>query len=132
MKETTIPANEVALVPSGKLVRIAEIKQHDYEHWGKHIANGNVIDVFDEATHAKVFAYNENGVINTILHLNKHLPKAHKTSNKKENYAFLVCDEVYAKQVAINIIKYYAENPDNVMLFNVFPHYLPAYKKYKE
>jgi len=126
MNEKTYPANEVhIIVPSGKLVRIAEISQHDYEHWGKHIANGNVVD-------AEEFSYNEDGVINTILHLNKHLPKAHKTSRyKNERHAFLVCDEVYAKQVVVNIAEWYAKNPDAAMMFNVFKHYQPVYKKYK-
>jgi hypothetical protein len=130
MNETT-NTNEVHIVPSGKLVYIAEISQHDYEHWGKHIANGNVIDVFDKETQEKIFAYNENGVINTIKHLNKHLPKAHKTSKRKhEKHAFLVCDEAFAKQIVINIANFYAVNSDNVMIFNVFRHYQPAYKKY--
>lgn len=36
-----------------------------------------------------------------------------------------------AKQVVVNIAEWYAKNPDAAMMFNVFKHYQPVYKKYK-
>ena len=129
MKETVVPANK-AIVPSGKLVRIAEIKQFDYEQWGKHIANANTLPSTDGS-----FAFNANGVINTILHVNKYLPLAHKTTQKRNsNHAFLVCDEVYAKDILINITNWYRkpENDVYASLFNIFPRPLQVYRKYSE